>query len=137
HKHFQKSDWLFTEEAIKDLPNDVFKVMDITGVGKVVFNNVVNTGVQNIQGYTFTSASKPILIKELILALQRDKLKFNEVTANELSTFEYKLHQGGHITYDAISGCHDDTVISLALASKYLEQARISTPEEFFNRFSW
>lgn len=137
HKHFQKSDWLFTEEAIKDLPNDVYKVMDITGVGKVVFNNVVNAGVQNIQGYTFTSASKPILIKELILALQRDRLKFNEVTANELSTFEYKLVAGGHVTYNAISGCHDDTVISLALASKYLEQAKIATPEEFFNRFSW
>lgn len=137
HEHFQIADWFFTEEAIKRLPAEVLKVMDITGAGKVVFNNCVNAGVYNLQGYVFTAQSKPILIKEMIIALQRDKLKFNQVTADELSTFEYKLHQGGHVTYNAISGRHDDTCISLALASKYLELGRTATPEEFMNRFSW
>jgi len=137
HNHFTGADWVKVQENIKNLPSLIFKVMDTTGVGKVVYDNLINDGVHNLIGYQFNSVSKPQLIKELILSLEKNKLKFNEITANELSTFEYQLGKGGHITYNAISGCHDDTVISLALASKYLDQARTSTSEEFFNRFSW
>lgn len=120
HSHFQAESWVTVEDEIAKLPQDTLKIMDISGVGKPVYDNLINRGVLNLIGVVFTSVSKPILIKELILRLEKDELQFNEVTANELSTFEYQLHAGGRVTYNGISGTHDDCVISLSLCSKYL-----------------
>lgn len=137
HVHFQSNDWVIVEEKIKALPQDIMKVMDITGVGKVVYDNLINQGVLNLMGFTFTAQSKPQLIKELILALEKDKLKFNELTANELSTFEYKLGKGGHVTYNAISSCHDDTVVSLALCNKFLPDVQHLVNDNPLSKYGW
>jgi len=137
HIHFQSNDWVIVEEKIKALPQNIMKVMDITGVGKVVYDNLINQGVLNLMGFTFTAQSKPQLIKELILALEKDKLKFNEITANELSTFEYKLMKGGHVTYNAINGCHDDTVVSLALCNKFLPDVQYLVNHNPLAKYGW
>lgn len=117
---FQKDNEL-TKERIKALPSDVLKVIDSThgSLGDGILEALLKDGVENLVGFNFTAVSKPQLITEMILDLERDELKFNEQTANELSIFEYKYSRTGHISYGNAPGGHDDCVISLALANRY------------------
>lgn len=110
-----------TKQKIKALPASILKVMDSThgSLGDGIYESLQADGVQNLQGFEFTPASKPKLIMELVLAIEKGELKFNSVTADELSTFEYKYSKTGHISYSAINGCHDDTIAALAIANKY------------------
>jgi len=117
--------WINTMERIKQLPSNVPKYMDATGVGSVLFEQLQQQCHQ-LHAFTFTMKTKPSLVMELVKAVEAGTVKFNDVTANELSVFEYKITSTGHIKYQAQSGFHDDCVMALALANKYKERAIIS-----------
>ncbi|MCX2474078.1 hypothetical protein OQZ33_07030 [Pedobacter sp. MC2016-05] len=120
HHRFQK-DWNSTIDFITTLPAHVLKVIDSTGVGDVVFDQLCSKGVQNLVGFKFNSQSKPELIKELILALERNELKFTKTTADELGNYRFHYSsKSGYIKYEGLP--FDDTVISLALSNKYRKQ---------------
>jgi len=114
-----------TKQKIKALPADILKAMDSThgSLGDGIFESLIFDGVQNLVGFEFTSSSKPKLITEMILAIEKGELKFNELTAQELSVFEYTYSSTGYIKYGAISGSHDDAVCALAIANRYKKQA--------------
>ncbi|WP_428329035.1 terminase large subunit domain-containing protein [Mucilaginibacter sp.] len=120
-----KQPWAYTIEMVKALPSYCLKAVDSTGVGDAVFEQL-STTCQNITGFKFTSTSKPQIVMELVKDLSLGKVKMNEVTANEMMVFEYKIQPSGHIKYEAQSGFHDDTVMSLAMANHYLKQAALS-----------
>ncbi len=120
-----KNPWSLTIERIKMLPSYCLKVVDSTGVGDAVFEQL-STTCHNITGFKFTSTSKPQIVMELVKDLELSKIKVNEVTANEMAVFEYKIQPSGHIKYEAQSGFHDDTVMALAMANHYLKQAALS-----------
>jgi len=117
-----------TKQRIKALPASTLKVMDSThgSLGDGIYESLINDGVSNLQGFEFTGASKPKLIMEMVLAIEKGELKFNEKTADELSTFEYTYSSTGHIKYNAINGCHDDCVAALAIANKYRKQVAVN-----------
>lgn len=117
-----KAPWEITKERIRQLPGNILKVMDSTGAGSVMYEQL-QLECQNIIGYTFTNSSKTNLIHQLILDVERGAVKFNEETASEMHVFEYKYSSSGVLTYNAQSGFHDDTVIALALANMYKTQA--------------
>ncbi|TWR26913.1 hypothetical protein FPZ42_07715 [Mucilaginibacter achroorhodeus] len=114
----------FTKQRIKALPQHILKVIDSThgSIGDAIYESLQREGVANIQGFEFTGQSKPKLITEMILDIEKGNLKFNDVTARELSIFEYFYSRTGHITYGNTPGGHDDCVISLALANRGLKQ---------------
>ncbi|RKR82644.1 terminase family protein [Mucilaginibacter gracilis] len=120
-----KLPWALTIEKIKALPDYTLKVIDSTGVGDAVFEQLSAT-CTNITGFKFTSTSKPQIVMELVKSLELGKVKVNEVTASEMMVFEYKIQPSGHIKYEAQSGFHDDTVMSLCMANHYLKQASLS-----------
>lgn len=120
-----KSPWAPTIQKIKLLPQYVLKAVDSTGVGDAVFEQL-STTCHNITGFKFTSTSKPQIVMELVKDLELGKVKVNEITANEMAVFEYKIQPSGHIKYEAQSGFHDDTVMALAMANHYLKQAALS-----------
>ena len=117
-----------TKQRIKALPASTLKVMDSThgSLGDGIYESLINEGVSNLQGFEFTGASKPKLIMEMVLAIEKGELKFTEKTADELSTFEYTYSSTGHIKYSAINGCHDDCVAALAIANKYRKQVAVN-----------
>ncbi|MDY0906582.1 terminase large subunit domain-containing protein [Pedobacter sp. CFBP9032] len=117
-----------TKQRIKTLPASTLKVMDSThgSLGDGIYESLINDGVANLQGFEFTGASKPKLIMEMVLAIEKGELKFNEKTADELSTFEYTYSSTGHIKYSAINGCHDDCVAAIAIANKYRKQVAVN-----------
>ena len=126
-----------TKQKIKALPSSILKVMDSThgSLGDGIYESLINDGVQNLQGFEFTGVSKPKLIMEMVLAIEKGELKFNEKTADELSTFEYTYSSTGHIKYSAINGCHDDCVAAIAIANKYKNTAK--TNSNFINTFGF
>lgn len=122
--HFErfKGEWQFTEQKIKSLPPDVTKVLDATGVGDVLAERLAQE-IGNIISFKFTAKTKPSIMRELIVAVQQNKIKYNQTTAGEMESFQYKLSASGHPIYEASSGYHDDTISSLAMANHYLKQA--------------
>lgn len=115
-------EWSLTKEKIKALPSSVLKVMDATGPGDPVFEELSYT-VTNMHGFKFSGGSKPQLMKELIVDVQAGRLKYNDTTAEEMMAFEYFLTSTGHPKYQAKSGYHDDCIMSLAMANRYMKQA--------------
>jgi hypothetical protein len=111
----------------------VSKVMDSThgSVRDGIFESLQREGTPNIQGFEFTSATKPKLITEMILDIEQGHLKFNTETANELSIFEYSYTSTGYVKYGNAPGGHDDCVIALALANRYKKQIPIKFLAEF------
>jgi hypothetical protein len=69
----------------------------------------------------------------MILDIEKGNLKFNKVTADELSIFEYTYTSTGYIKYGNASGGHDDCVIALALAAKY----KSNIPTNFMASFGF
>ncbi|WP_316736267.1 terminase large subunit domain-containing protein [Pedobacter aquatilis] len=127
-----------TKQKIKALPASVLKVVDSThgSIGDGIYESLLADGVQNLIGFEFTGASKPKLIMEMVLAIEKGLLKFNKITGDELSTFEWKYnHNTGHVKYSAINGCHDDTIAAMAMAFKYLKTVKENT--NFLSSFSF
>ena len=117
---------------VNALPATTLKYIDQTGLGRPALFELQKK-VNNIQGYTISSTSKPELIKTMILSIEQGRLKFNEHTANELSIFEYTMTSTGYIKYGNKSGGYDDAVISLALANKHLPN--VTRTKDFLNTF--
>lgn len=114
--------WQLTQNRIIELPSNILKVIDATGVGDVVFENLQMT-CHNIEGFKFTAESKPKIIYELIKDVEQGNVKFNQITADEMNVYEYKYTSTGHITFNAQSGFNDDTIAALALANHHKAQA--------------
>lgn len=113
---FQKEDWTFVKDKIRALPRAVEKLIDSTGVGDPILDDLKLT-LPNVKGFKITKSSKQNLIKELIKAVETGSIKYTQEVANEMHVFEYKYNATtGHCSYNAQSGYHDDMVISLALA---------------------
>lgn len=94
-------------------------LIDSTGVGSAIFDDLKKVLSDKLAGYQFTNQTKKELIEDLILAFETQKItipKNNEVQNSELITYEYTINRSGLISYNAPDGFHDDTVIALALA---------------------
>jgi len=114
--------WELTKERIRQLPGDIPKYLDSTGVGSVLLEDLQLT-VPNLYGFLFTTESKPRIMYELIKDVEQGKVKFNEKTADEMYVFQYTYTSTGHIKFEAQSGFHDDTVCALAIANHHKKQA--------------
>ena len=118
----------YTKQRIKALPGSVLKVIDAThgSVGDSINESLQREGINNLIPFQFTAATKGKLITDMIIDIEQGKLKFNEITATELSIFEYSYTSTGYIKYGNAPGGHDDCVIALALASRYKKQVPIN-----------
>jgi len=73
-----------------------------------------------IAGFETTSKSKPKLIQNLALCLEKEQMRFlpDPIGRHELAAFEATVTESGYTKYSAPEGQHDDTVIARALAWK-------------------
>lgn len=113
---------------LKQLLNDADIIMDSTGVGDPLFEQLETYGAY---GYQITNTSKLHLIEALQKAMQNTNIKRADIRyppipalIKELQFFEYNLSQkSNRITMAAKLGYHDDIVIALALAVYGITQA--------------
>jgi hypothetical protein len=115
---FNEVSWPLQKERIrKTCRGGAPVVIDSTGVGEPIFEDLFNAGL-NVRGYVFSAQSKAPLIEGLTIALEDSKITLPDepVLINELEAFEYETSPTGYVRYSAPEGLHDDCVIALALA---------------------
>ncbi len=86
-------------------------------MGLPLIQQLQDDGV-SIHAFAMSSTTKPQVISGLKLAIENDEWQFVDDEAGNLELEAYESKQSertGHISYNAPSGGHDDTVISRAL----------------------
>lgn len=119
-------DWTIIIEEI----NQVLKkyhgssiYVETNGLGDVVFD-MLRKSIPSVKPFITDNESKNEIIEELILALQTEKIKIPTQQLfpplhSELGTYTFQYSQKTRkIFYGAMTGFHDDCVMSLALALK-------------------
>ena len=95
-------------EVEKNSIGAVYKDLLVKSIGNIV----------NIKTFNTTNDSKRDIIEKLATAFQTGAItiKKDDTLLSELSTYRVeKSGKAGKITYNAASGHHDDTVMSLAI----------------------
>lgn len=114
-ERFQKP-WRDTKFAMVNASNGKSALMDSTGVGDPILEDLQAAPGTNFQGYLFSPKSKQALMERLVVAIQHKEIGLTgEVLINELESFEYEYTAHG-VRYSAPDGMHDDCVCALALA---------------------
>ena len=110
-----QADWKQTEDRIVRIVGDVPAMVDSTGVGDPIVENLQRR-LTNVEGFKFTSQSKQQLMEGLASAIQQQQVGFPEgELSRELETFEFEYTRSG-VRYSAPEGLHDDGVCALAMA---------------------
>lgn len=97
--------------------NNAIIVLDSTGVGDPIYDQLVTAGLRVVP-FRFTSSTKEPLILNLATALENEEILLPEDDGLkvELESYTYEQMPSGAYRYTAPDGMHDDRVISLALA---------------------
>jgi hypothetical protein len=113
---FQR-DWLQTKEAIQRIPKNKPVVIDSTGVGDAIVEDVQKK-FNAMHGFKYTTTSKQQLMESLASSIHKGEIGFPAgPIKDELEIFEYLFTPTG-VRYSAPSGFHDDCVNALAMANK-------------------
>lgn len=111
-----QSDWGQTKRRILDTCGEVPTLVDSTGVGDPIVEDLQRARGGVFEAYKFTSQSKQQIMEGLAAAIQRQEVRFpSGWLQNELEVFEYEYTARG-VKYQAPEGLHDDGVCALALA---------------------
>jgi hypothetical protein len=98
-------------------------LIDQTGVGDPIVEQLQReSGIENFEGYTFTSPKKQMLMEHLALAIHGQTVRYPDgPIVVELKEFEYELTRQG-VRYSAPAGQYDDCVCALGLAALCYER---------------
>lgn len=115
--------WQHCRDKILALPANITKVMDATGAGDVLYQNALELGAANLIGHVFTNSTKVNMVYQFVKDIQDGLTTVNPETAEEMSTYEYKLNPRTHtLTFNAQEGFHDDTISAGMLANAYAKE---------------
>lgn len=121
-------------ETIRELRHQVGKtpaLVDSTGVGDPVLEELQADEGRNFEGYKFTAPSKQQLMEGLAIDIQTQAVHYPDgPIVQELETFEYAYTRSG-VRYSAPAGLHDDCVMALALAREH-QRTAARRPAPFF-----
>ena len=98
-------------------------LIDSTGTGDSMVEELQRRGDMRVLGYTFTERTRQDLLEGLAVAIQEQRIHFPDVKVNggslrdELESFEYEYSPRG-VRYQVPEGQHDDLVMAMALAVK-------------------
>ncbi len=94
-------------------------LVDQTGVGEYITEDMQNTGLDNIEGVTFTQESKQEMAQHLKQAMTEKRLfiPYDSALIAELNLERFELTKEGKIRLNHPEGTHDDRFWALALAA--------------------
>jgi hypothetical protein len=117
---FNQIDYHFQRDRLKILC-DKWKVdrilVELNAIGEPNFEELQRSGLP-VMGFTTSGTTKPPLIENLALALEKEEWQFQSdmIWTNELEAYERKVNPNtGRPSYSAPEGIHDDTVMARAL----------------------
>lgn len=117
---FNKIDYAFQVERLKRLCvkwKPITILTELNSIGQPIFEQLQRSGLP-VRGFETTATTKPPLIENLALTLEREEWQFqaDPIWTSELESYERKVNANtGRSSYGAPDGCNDDTVISRAL----------------------
>ena len=120
HDRFNQIDYAFQVQRLKALAdkwNPAVILTELNSIGQPVFEQVQRLGLPAV-GFNTTAQSKPPLIENLALVLEKSEWQFidNKTWTAELEAYERTVSAStGRSSYSAPDGMNDDTVISRAL----------------------
>ena len=113
--HRWQDTWNNTVPRIAGIIRHTPTLVDSTGVGAPVLEQLQASGCYGAEGYIFSAPSKQRLMATLQMALHGRLITYPEECVDELASFEYR-YTPNHVLYSAPEGMHDDIVCALALA---------------------
>jgi len=116
--NFQEN-WVKTKQLILKITDGVNSLMDCTGPGLVLYDNLKADG-SKIENFIFTHNSKQTIINELSVSLKVGRIKIPksmDEIVTQLNNFEYRINSDGFVTMQAQNGESDDDVCALALCN--------------------
>jgi len=118
HQERWQGEWSYTEARVLGVLEryQARLTVDATGVGDPVYERLRRAWPQT-HPFRFTAQSKQQLVNELRLSLAEERLQLypDPTLLAELRALQARQTAYG-VSYEAPSGAHDDTVMSLALA---------------------
>lgn len=121
-ERWQKLPWPTTKKRISALTGDSYMILDSTGLGDTILDDLQIEHQMHAEGFVFSPRSKQQLMEELAQAIQAGEVRFEDgVLADELREMEYAYTRTG-ATYAAPEGQHDDCVMALAMANRARRQ---------------
>jgi hypothetical protein len=116
---FNQIDYAYQRQRLKALADqwNVNHIMaEMNAMGEPIVEQLASEGLP-VEGFQTTATSKPRLIENLGLALERTEFQFvnDPVWTGELEAYEQTQTTTGRAKYSAPEGMHDDTVIARAL----------------------
>lgn len=123
--HRWQKPWRDTIRMVREIVGRTPCLVDSTGVGDPVLEELQVDGRRNFIGFKFTSSSKQQLMEGLAVAIHKREVRVaSRETVLELESFEYEYTRTG-ARYGAPVGMHDDCVCALALAREaWMEQTQ-------------
>jgi phage FluMu gp28-like protein len=108
--------WAETKARILEATGSVPALVDSTGVGDAVVEDLQRAQPGVFEGFRFSQSSKQQLMEGLAVAIQQCGLRYPDgPIVAELEAFEFEYTRTG-VRYAAAAGMHDDCVCALALA---------------------
>lgn len=115
-------------ETMAEIVHKVGRVqalIDSTGTGDALVEELQRRGDMRVTGFTFSERSRQDLLEGLALAIQEERIHFPDVKTTdgrgslreELESFEFEYTTRG-IRYRVPDGTHDDIAMAAALAVK-------------------
>jgi hypothetical protein len=120
HDRFNKVDYTVQAQRIKQMVeqyNIASLMVELNSIGQPMMEMLQRDGLP-VSGFNTTASSKPPLIENLALALEKEEWRFidDPVWNQELHAYEQKVNRHtNRSTYSAPDGMNDDTVIARAL----------------------
>jgi phage FluMu gp28-like protein len=107
-------------KTISDRWRVIHKILvDSSGVGDYITEDMTNTGLDNIEGVTFTQMSKQEMAQHIKQAVTEKRLliPYDSSLIAELNLETYELSKDGRVLLSHPQGTHDDRFWALALAT--------------------
>jgi hypothetical protein len=115
--------WPETLAKIKLATGRVSALVDSTGLGDPILDQLQRIQNTKFEGFLFTAPSKQRIMEGLAVAIQSNDISYPDgLIVTELEAFEFQMART-YVRYSAPEGMHDDCVCALALAREKLRTA--------------
>jgi len=93
-------------------------LVDQTGVGEPVLEEIRNQGVRNVDGVKFTVETKEELLTSLKIAMEQNRLAipYHRQLCEQINEQQYEYGKSGHLQFSHPQNSHDDILWALSLS---------------------
>ena len=122
---------------INDSKNLQMCYLENNGLGTPMINEIKKLvkDKTKIREWTTSNVSKEEIMSDLAVTIAKKEIFFDETDKslyNEFGTFVANFTKGGHLQFGAISGKHDDRIMSLAIALRCRNDFYSKVTKTFF-----